>query len=132
MATLCLCSQCCERLLSNWEFLYIYGFLILIFSKHRCLFARLIKVQNTQHGVCIHSSILRSCGNFSWRPFVQRNRILLPKLFWPTVRKNCSSDREELLKFEAEGQEFANFLRSHEKFIQTVQAQYNFWNKMLF
>ena len=23
--------------------------------------------------------------------------ILLPKLFWPTVRKNCSSDREKLL-----------------------------------
>ena len=26
-----------------------------------------------------------------------RNGILLPKLFWPTVRKNCSSDREKLL-----------------------------------
>ena len=23
----------------------------------------------------------------------------IPKLFWPTVRKNCSSDREKLLKF---------------------------------
>ena len=32
--------------------------------------------------------------------------ILLPKLFWPTVRKNCSSDREKLLNFEAEGREF--------------------------
>ena len=38
-----------------------------------------------------------------------KNGILLPKLFWPTVRKNCSSDREKLLKFEAEGQEFQNF-----------------------
>ena len=28
--------------------------------------------------------------------------ILLPKLFWPTARKKCSSDREKLLKFEAE------------------------------
>ena len=28
-----------------------------------------------------------------------RNGILSPKLFWPTVRKNCSSDREKLLKF---------------------------------
>ena len=35
------------------------------------------------------------------------NGILLPKLFWPTVRKNCFSDREKLLKFEAEGREFA-------------------------
>ena len=33
-----------------------------------------------------------------------KNGILLPKLFWPTMRKNCSSDRE-------------NFLRSLELFI---------------
>ena len=26
----------------------------------------------------------------------RRNGILLPKLFWPTVRKNCFSDREKL------------------------------------
>ena len=31
--------------------------------------------------------------------------------------KNCSSDQEKLLKFEAEGQEFAKFLRSLEQFI---------------
>ena len=37
------------------------------------------------------------------------NGILLLKLFWPNVRKKCSSDREKLLKFEAEGREFANF-----------------------
>ena len=35
--------------------------------------------------------------------------ILLPKLFWPTVRKNCSSDWEKLLKFEAEGRVCKNF-----------------------
>ena len=35
--------------------------------------------------------------------------ILLPKLFWPTVRKNCSSDQEKLLKFEAEGRVFSIF-----------------------
>ena len=27
------------------------------------------------------------------------NGILLPKLVWPTVRKNCSIDREKNLKF---------------------------------
>ena len=47
--------------------------------------------------------------------FKNRNGILLPKLFWPTVRKNCSSDREKL--------EFANFLRSLEQFVQTVKGQ---------
>ena len=55
------------------------------------------------------------------------NGILLPKLFWPSVRKNYSSDWEKLLKFEAEGREFAKFLRSLEWFIQTVKVQSNFW-----
>ena len=55
------------------------------------------------------------------------NGILLPKLSQPTVRKNCSSDREKLLKFKAESQKFANFLRTLEQFIQTVKGQNNFW-----
>ena len=38
--------------------------------------------------------------------------IFLPKLFWPTMRKNCSCDREKLLKFETEGQEFAKILQT--------------------
>ena len=55
-------------------------------------------------------------------PLIHKNDILLPKLFWPTVRKNCSSNIEKLLKFEAEGQEFANVLRSLEQFIQRVKV----------
>ena len=61
------------------------------------------------------------------------------------MRKNCASDREKLLKFEAEGREFAKFLssrdsnltrrmsefekflRSLKQFIQTVKGQNNFW-----
>ena len=57
----------------------------------------------------------------------QRTGILLPKLFWPRSEKKCSRDREKLLKFEAEGREFAKFLRSVEQFIQTVKGQNNFW-----
>ena len=34
---------------------------------------------------------------------------------------------KKLLKFDAEGREFANFLRSLEQFIQTVNGQKNFW-----
>ena len=56
-----------------------------------------------------------------------RNGILLPKLFRPTVRKSCSSDREKLFKFEAEGREFSKILRSQEQFIQTKKGQNNFW-----
>ena len=39
------------------------------------------------------------------------NGILLPKLFWPTVRKNCSTDREKLLKFKAEGRDDKSILK---------------------
>ena len=52
--------------------------------------------------------------------------ILCPKLFRPTVRKKCSSDRAKIYKFEVEGREFAKILRSQEKFIQTMKSQYNF------
>ena len=60
------------------------------------------------------------------------NGILLPKLFWPTVRKNCSTDQEKLLKFEAEGREFAIFFRSLEQFVQKVKGQINFWWQKVF
>ena len=39
------------------------------------------------------------------------------------MRKNCSSDREKLLKFKAEGRELATL----EQFIQTVKGQNKFW-----
>ena len=47
---------------------------------------------------------------------------LLPKLFWPTVRKKCSSDQENVLKFKAEGQEFAKIYGSLKKFVQIVKG----------
>ena len=43
------------------------------------------------------------------------------------MRKNCSSDREKLLKFEAEILKFAKFLISLEQFIQTAKGQNSFW-----
>ena len=60
-----------------------------------------IKSLNANILVC---KILQCC--------VRKNGILSPKLFWPSVRKNCSSDREKPLTFEAEGQQFAKILRS--------------------
>ena len=40
--------------------------------------------------------------------------------------KNCSSDREFFLKFEAEGREFAKILRSLEQFIYLTERSYQF------
>ena len=54
------------------------------------------------------------------------------KLFLPTVRKNCTNDQDFFLNFKAEGQEFANFSRSLEQFIQTVKGQNNFWKQNVF
>ena len=51
---------------------------------------------------------------------------------YQNCEKKCSSDREKLLKFEAEGLEFAKFLRSLEQFIQTVKGQNNFWKQNAF
>ena len=41
--------------------------------------------------------------------------------------QNCSSDRENVLKFEAEGQEFAKCLGSLEQFFKTMKCQNNSW-----
>ena len=60
------------------------------------------------------------------------NSILLPKLFWPTGRKICYTNREKLLKFEAESREFAKKLWSLEQFIQAVKNQNNFWEQNAF
>ena len=38
-------------------------------------------------------------------------------------KKQGCGDHEKLLKFEAEGREFAKYLRILEQFIQTVKAQ---------
>ena len=43
------------------------------------------------------------------------------------MRKNCFSDREFFLKFEADGREFEKKLRSLEQCIQTMKGQNNFW-----
>ena len=42
------------------------------------------------------------------------------------MRKNCSSDREKLLKLKAKGWGFSKNLRSLEQFVLTVKSQNNF------
>ena len=60
------------------------------------------------------------------------NGILLPKLFWPTLRKNCSSDREKFLKFEAEGWEFAKFWDHSINLFKQEKVRTSFGYIMLF
>ena len=70
---------------------------------------------------------MRNVGCCAYQLNELGNGILSPKLFLPTVKKTCSSVWEKLLKFEAEGQEFAKSLRSLEHFIRTMKGQNNVW-----
>ena len=54
------------------------------------------------------------------------------KLVLTYCEKNCSSDGEKHLKFEAEGREFAKIFRSLEQFIKTVKGQNIFWQQNAF
>ena len=54
------------------------------------------------------------------------NGILLPKLFWPTVRRNCSSDKEKLWKFEAEAKNLQIF-----EITKTIYSNSERWEKFL-
>ena len=42
------------------------------------------------------------------------------------MRRNCFSDRAKIMKFEAEGREFAKDLGLLKQFIKTVKGQNNF------
>ena len=48
------------------------------------------------------------------------------------MRKNCSDDREKLLKFEAERPGICKNLRSPEQFIQTVKGGTTFETECFF
>ena len=62
-------------------------------------------------------------GSSGFRSKIVCSKSILPKLFSPTtVRKNCSSDREKLLKFEITRTIYSNSDRSEK----------NFGNRMIF
>ena len=68
-----------------------------------------VSVRNFQ-GVLLHALLLFDPGARRVRQWYFVTKIVL------TYReKKCSIDREKLLKFEAEGREFAKFLRSLEQ-----------------
>ena len=56
--------------------------------------------------------------------FVHARQSCCPASNMVFCYQNCSSDREKLLKFEAEGREFAKFLRSLEPFNSERSEQF--------
>ena len=120
--------------LGSWNFVRFHESFIMKILKTSAFY--LDKQKSFAPERLCHPAKFISCqtcqSNIVTWPSMRLNGISLPKFFWPTLRKNCSSDQEILLKFEAEGREFANFLRSLEQFIQRVKGQNKFGNRMLF
>ena len=83
----------------------LVGWLMLIFHQgnfYVCLFARILQGFGVIPSIGkIHLHILCNWNLSVLRKDSWNYDILLPNLFWPTVRKNCSSDPEKRLKFEA-------------------------------
>ena len=89
-----------SRQLKSW-------FPIFVFILYACHHSPLL-IRNCSWILTTHKKGKKKSAKPLWKQKSGKNGILLPKLFWPTVRKNCSSDREKLLKFEAEVREFSN------------------------
>ena len=123
-----ICSLICGLKLGVWVWSKVLSRLISRGTLNSQEIER-IYYQTAVQGICtleLHIALLNCTMHYG-----RKNGILLPKLFWPTVRKNCSSDREKLLKFEAEVRELTKFFKSLEQFIRTVKGENNFWNRML-
>ena len=59
-------------------------------------------------------------------PISDNDSILFPKLFWPTVRKNCCSNHKKLRGLRPRFEKTFWDHESLEQFIQTVKGQSNF------
>ena len=91
-----------------------------------------VSTLHSRIGICylVCTKMFLSSRNQNWS--VNRDGILFPKLFRPTMSKSCSSDWEKLLKFKAEGGEFAKPLRSLQQFTWPMKGKNNLWKRMLF
>ena len=76
---------------------FVFSYSIVFASKIQYHFGQIFVGTNPNHPSMFHRTW--SCI------YCIKNGILLPKLFWPTVRKNCSIDWEKLLKSKAEAQD---------------------------
>ena len=70
--------------------------------------------------------------SFKGKKWLKAKWYFVTKIVLTYWEKNCSCDREILLKFDAEGREVAKCLRSLEQCIQTVKGQNNFWKQNAF
>ena len=57
----------------------------------------------------------------------EQKLYFVTKIVLSYCEKNCCSDGENILKFEAEGREFPKILKSLDQFVRTVKGHNNFW-----
>ena len=72
------------------------------------------KSRNKLNQICWKSRELHMLNLFGGlgKEKIFRNNFVTKIVLTYCEKKNCSGEREKLLKFEAEGREFANILRS--------------------
>ena len=90
-----------------------------LFTELKSLLIRKFHELSKEHWVYCQGYNLQTRGNL-------RKWYFVTKIVLTYCKKNYSSDRENFLKFEAEGREFAKVLRSLEQFVQIVKGQNNF------
>ena len=100
-------------ILDPWDTFNIQGGALQILVTSAILASRILG--SIKNGFKIHKSNLEKVTLASFlKKWYFVIKIVLTysekKLFWPNVRKNCSSVGEKLLKFMAEGREFAKIL----------------------
>ena len=86
----------------------MYEITPLIFLHFKCLNFLPANVKHRKMVICFQN--FQNCSDLLWEKIV----LVIEK---------------KLLKFKAEGREFAKILRSHKQLIWTVKGQYNFWNR---
>ena len=92
------------------------------------------------HGIYkeIGENIGKTCSavhfrlTIGWNNFSKRIIILLPKLFWPTVREKCSSDRENFWNSRLKVKNLQKILDHWNNFFKQWKVRTIFGDRTLF
>ena len=101
--------------------------------KRTIMYWSLVPSTSTIHSVRLSIWIEFFYYGTTWYYIAKRLHFYIRRNLFSVIRKvlpfgkKLSWGTKNFLEFEAEGQEFAKFLRSLEQFIQTVKGQNNVW-----
>ena len=107
----CIAAEC-KPFLVEWKYKGDWIRFLIGVKRSKCYWQ--VEMDGTYHIKCKQYGILIDTSNY-WVShqcscmICSNNGILLQKLFWPTVRKNCSSDRENFWNLRLKAENLQNF-----------------------